>query len=239
MYMAIASWLNENGGVVSVLIFVSTLFLGWVSGIFAALRRRPKFEISTIEGPTFSCTYELGKEFNHHSVHRTGIVLYLSVANVGSAASSIDNVSVAYHWNLIPFSLLWLRRRLGWFWVEHQTASLEDYWVKIGDNAKVYPFLTQTSTLLPREPNTYVNIGQSTKGIVYFEQEESWGGCFPKESGGKTQVKIRIRDAFGKHHTLKTTIPVVSLQKAREFNRSFGKTLSELRGEKLPDDERI
>jgi hypothetical protein len=42
----LSSWLNANQGVVSVLILVTTLFLGWVSGIFTSLRRKPNFALN-------------------------------------------------------------------------------------------------------------------------------------------------------------------------------------------------
>lgn len=82
-YTAIAKGLNDNQGVVGVTIFVATLILGWVSGIFSALRRRPKFKIGLIDGPTFVCTFLTGKKFDDYDVHRTAVALYLKIANVG------------------------------------------------------------------------------------------------------------------------------------------------------------
>lgn len=110
-YSAVAKWLNDNQGIVGVGVFLLTLFLGWVSGIFSALRRKPKFKISLIEGPTFCCTFLTCAKRGEADVHRTGFALYLSIANIGSAASSIANVSIAYHWHLRPFSLIWLSAR--------------------------------------------------------------------------------------------------------------------------------
>jgi hypothetical protein len=94
----VVDWLNANEGVVSVLIFPVTLFLAWVSGIFAALQRRPKLRIRLIDGPTFCSPFQTGKKYGTYDVHRTAFALYLSVANVG--------------WHIKPFSLLWLRRRV-------------------------------------------------------------------------------------------------------------------------------
>jgi hypothetical protein len=53
-----------------------------VSGIFSALRRRPKFKISLIDGPTFCCTFSNGAKRGDDPVHRTCIALYLALANV-------------------------------------------------------------------------------------------------------------------------------------------------------------
>src|ERR1700722_7724874 len=140
-YSAVAKWLNDNQGVTAIGLFLVTLVLGWLSGIFSALRRRPKFQISLIAGSTFCCSFPTGAKRGGDPVPRTGIALYLAVANVGSAASSIENISVAYHWHVRPFSVLWLRYRLGWFWIRDQTAVIHDFQVKIGENIKFYPFL--------------------------------------------------------------------------------------------------
>src|SRR2546421_9400452 len=100
LYSKASKWANDNQGVVSVAIFVITIAFGWASGIFSALRRKPKFKLSLIDGPTFCCTYPIGKTHGEFEVHRTGIALYLVVTNVGSAASSIERISVGYHWHL-------------------------------------------------------------------------------------------------------------------------------------------
>ena len=209
----------------------------WASGIFSALRRKPKFRLNLIEGPTFCCTYQTGKVENGYDVHRTGIALYLMVANIGTAPSSIEKISVAYHWNVYPFSKVWLRYSIGWFWLGNQTAALSDFCAAIGENLKVFPFLTQKNSLLPnRENDTYLEMGKSTNGVVYFEQSDSWGGSFPKSRNGKVQIKVAAVDVFGKKHTRKFEIPLVSLEYARTFNPSFGMTLAEIRREPLPCD---
>lgn len=140
LYGTAAEWSNGNQGVVSIFIFVITGFFGWASGIFSGLRRRPLFKIKLIDGPTFSCTYPVGKVHGDHEVHRTSIALYVLVSNVGSAASSIQNVSIGYHWNLHRFSLQWLKYSVGWFWLTEQTAVLTDFQAKIGKTFKIYPY---------------------------------------------------------------------------------------------------
>lgn len=136
-------WSNDNQGVVTIAVFLTTLGLGWASGIFSALRRRPKFRIAIIPGPTFCCTYITGQKHEAFDVHRTGVALYLNIANVGTAPSSIEDISVGYHWHLKPFSIAWIKNTLGWFWVHEQTAALADFQAMIGENVKVYPFLMQ------------------------------------------------------------------------------------------------
>jgi len=172
-------WSNDNQGVVSISIFAVTMVFGWVSGIFSALRRKPKLRLRLIDGPTFCCTYPVGKVSGEYEVHRTGIAIYLAIANTGSAASSIVNISVGYHWHIQPLSIAWFKYSIGWFWLHNQAAALTDFQAKIGDNIKVFPFLTQANHLAPVDAETYLQPGQSTNGVVYFEQSDSWGGCFP------------------------------------------------------------
>ncbi len=234
LYALSSKWSNDNQGVVSIGIFVVTMTFGWVSGIFSSLRRKPKFRLTLIDGPTFCCTYHVGKTQGDYEVHRTGIALYLVVANTGSAASSIANVSVGYHWHLQRFSLQWLRYSIGWFWLNNQSVSLTDFQAKIGENIKVFPFLTQANHLAPLKAKTFLQVGQSTNGVVYFEQADSWGGCFPSAKDGHVRIKVAIEDTFGKKHCAKFTIPSVQMEYARKYNPSFGSTLAELHGEPLP-----
>lgn len=239
LFAETSKWSNDNQGVVSIGIFVVTMGFGWISGIFSALRRKPKFTVGLIDGPTFCCTYPIGKTNGEHEKHRTGIALYLVVTNTGSAASSIVNISIGYHWHIRPFSLAWLKYSVGWFWLHDQIAALTDFQAKIGENIKVFPFLTQTNQLAPVDAKIYLQPGQSTNGVVYFEQSDSWGGCFPSPRKKGVPIKVAVEDAFGKRHCAKFNIPSVSMEYARTYNPSFGKTLAELRGEQLPFDASI
>ncbi len=228
---AFADWSNANQGIVTVSIFFTTLLLGWLSGIFAALKRRPRFRLGLITGPTFSCTFLTGQKQNGHDVHRSAFALYLHVTNVGSASGSIVEVHVGYHWHLRPFSFDWLRHTVGWFWLRDQTVVVEDFQASIGENLKVFPFLFQRSVLSGLSSDTFLQIGQSTNGVVYFEQSDSWGGCFPKVVDGSVRVKVRLIDAFGRSHCRKFLIPSVTMDEALKFNPSFGQTIAHIRGE--------
>lgn len=233
IYAQASEWSNNNQGVVTVAIFLATLAFGWSSGIFSALRRRPRFRLGLIDGPTFCCTFLVGKEHESHEVHRTGIALYLSIANIGSAASSIDNVVVGYHWHLRPLSFQWFRYSIGWFWLKNQATALADFQVAIGGSIKVYPFLMQRNNLLPGKAATFLQAGQSTNGMVYFEQTDSWGGCFPSPKNGLVTVNVCVTDVFRRKHKAKFGIPFVSMEYARQYNPSFGTTHAELNGEQL------
>jgi hypothetical protein len=226
-------WTNENPGPLRVVLFLVTMVLGWISGIFSALRRRPKFKVTLIPGPTFCCTYTIGKKYGKEDIHRTGIALYLKIANIGSAPSSIENILVGYHWHLEPFSFLWIKNTIGWFWLEGQSIILDDFQTMIGENIKFYPFLFQRGHL-SGSSETYLDVGRSTNGVVYFEQDDSWGGCFPSvHKNGTVRIKVHIQDTFGRTHYTKFNIPSVSLEDARKYNPAFGNTLAEIRGEEI------
>jgi hypothetical protein len=235
-YDVLAKWLNNNQGVVGVAIFVITLLLGWLSGIFSALRRRPKFRLRLIAGPTFCCTFTTGAEHNGFPVHRTGMALYLNVVNVGSAPSSISSVAVGYHLPVQPLARGWFRYRLGWLWLSNQIVSIHDFQSQIGENVKVYPFLTQRSVLSGESANTYLQPGQATNGVVYFEQSDSWGNFHPISTEKGVRIKVALSDVFGKKHSAKFYIESVTMDHARQYNPSFGKTLAEQQMETLPHD---
>lgn len=224
-FLTAASWANANQGIISVTLFLITVIFGWFSGIFSALRRKPKFKIETIPGPTFSCTYLTGNKYHEYDAHQTAIAIYLHISNIGAAPSSIHKIRIAYHWNLTPWSLLWLKNSIGWFWIEHQAVALTDFQARLGDRIKVYPFLTQTNFLSPSKAETFLAIGQSTNGVVYFEQFDSWGGCFPKSHKEQVQIKIEVTDVLGGLHRTTVKIPAVSLEEARRYNPYFGSTL--------------
>lgn len=228
--IAIVEWINSNQGIVSLLVFFTTIFLGWVSGIFSALRRKPKFKIELIPGPTFCCTFFTGKKHGHYDVHRTGIALYLIVSNVGSAPSSIANISIGYHWNLNPFSKLWIKNTIGWFWLHEQTVVLADFQTSIGDSTKYFPFLIQHSLVSGISTKTFLDVGRSLNGVVYFEQDDSWGGCSPVVHNHNVLLKINVRDVFGNSHYAKFMVPAVTLEEAQKFNPKFGETLATIQG---------
>lgn len=219
-------WFNANSGFVSILIFITTLILGWITGIFQSLRRRPKFKIKVIPGPTMCSTFHTGNKFNDYDAHRTAISLYLKISNIGNSASDIDRVEIGYHWNLNKKNWLWVKYGLGWFWLKRPTVAIEDFHTRIDkDNMKYYPFLMQRSIITNQNPELYLEVGKSTMGIVYFEQDESWGASSPLVEKGHVKIKIKLYDVFLKAYTTIVTIPIVELDKAKEYTQYFGETL--------------
>jgi hypothetical protein len=237
MLNSLIEWSNENSGFVSVLIFALTLFLGWISGIFGALRRKPEFKLRVIPGPTLCTTFATGQKYEGYDIHRTAISVYLGISNVGSAPASIENVSLAYHWHLSPFSWNWLKYRIGWYWIEHPIITMDDFQYDFGDRVKIYPSLFQGSHLIGKDTDTYLNTGQSVNGVVYFEQTESWGGFFPTPNKGAAKIRIAVHDSFGKKHVQTFRIPIVSLDEARKYNPSFGGTFELMRKDATQNQE--
>lgn len=229
---------NDNAGFLSIVLFLLTILLGWVSGIFSSLRKRPKYKIRILPGPTLCTTFKTGKEYQGYEVHRTAISVYLSISNIGSASSSIENVLIGYHWHIKPFSWLWIKSKIFWHWLKQPTNTLEDFQYDFGGRVKIYPSLLQGVTATMKSPDTYLEVGKGVNGVIYFEQDDSWGGCFPSPKKNMVKLKIAIIDTFGKKYTKIFWAPVVSPEEAQKYNPAFGVTLAVLRGEiKIPNEE--
>jgi hypothetical protein len=217
----IVEWSNTNSGFLSLIIFVITILFGWLSGIFGSLRRRPKFKVEVIEGPSLCCTLNTGRKYNGHDTHRTVISLYLSITNIGTAASQIMDIHVGYH----NFSFKYTFK---WFWLKQRTNSLVDFRINIGDHIKYYPFLTQVSSISGRPTDTFLEAGKSAVGMEYFEQSEAWGGYRPRISNNRVRLKIVTVDIYNRHHSVIAFVPNVDLEEARKFNPEFGNTFESL-----------
>ena len=203
--------------------------------MFKSLRSRPELRIEVIPGPTFVCVFGKGGKHKGYDTHSTGIALYLRVSNVGALPTSITSIKVGYHWKISPCRLkYWIRYRVGWFYLEAPTVSLADFQALIGENLKIYPFLLQRSAISGESSETYLEPGRSTNGVVYFEQSESWGGCFPASRRYRTKIRIVVSDTFGRQYGLTSKVDRVGLEAARRYNPKFGTTLSELHGETAP-----
>ena len=216
----IISWTNDNSGFLTLIVFLATLFAGWISGIFQRLRFRPNFELDIIAGPTFCSIFHTGRKFENFENHKTAISVYLRITNTGTAPSEIQDIQVGYHNHTFKYTFFW-------FWLK-STVALRDFGHTIGENLRVYPFLLQKSILLPRENITYLKSGQSSNGIVYFEQVESFGGFQPRIKNEKIKIKIKVFDVYKKSYSKSFWIPKVDLTYAKKFNEEFGQTLEKM-----------
>ena len=93
---AVPKLLNENQGVLTVVLFVLTILIGWISGIFKAILRKPNLKIRVLPGPTFACVFGTGGNHNGYDTHSTGIALYLNISNVGLSPTEITQIKVGY-----------------------------------------------------------------------------------------------------------------------------------------------
>ena len=223
--------LNENQGVLTLGLFLASLVFGWLSGIFGSLRGKPKLRISLIPGPTFCSTFPLDEKNDGHQVHRTAIALYLRIANVGHAPTSIEDVSLTYRWGVHPRNPLRFLRKMIWL---PAAVVIEDFQVAIGDNIKFFPMLIQESSTTGQRPMTYLKPGQSVNGVCYFEQTKSWGAFHPFVLDGQTKLRVHVTDACGSTWTKNIRAPVVRLDEAKQYNPSFGDTLAHLHRELAP-----
>ncbi|WP_310541588.1 hypothetical protein [Phenylobacterium sp.] len=208
-------WLNANQGVLAVLIFGASAAFAWFSGIISALRRRPRLKIEATPGPTLYAVVPTGRDLDGKPSHRTCISIYLHVANAGSAPTSIGNISVGFRWR--AFSSQWIR---------HQCVALADFQAILREEGetKIYPFLTQKGFITGDSANTYLDIGEITNGVIYFEGTEAWGACLPLIRRGHAAIAVVIEDAFGGKHRQRVEVPYVSLQEARKYNPRFGES---------------
>mgnify|MGYP001595162636 FL=1 len=108
---------------------------------------------------------------------------------------------------------------------------MADFQYALGENIKFYPFLLQCSKISPTQTDTYLEIGKSVNGVVYFEQDDSWGGCFPTIRNKTVKLRVAVVDTFGRKYQKTFLAPSVSLQEAQKYNPSFGATFATLRKE--------
>lgn len=216
---------NQNSGFLTATIFVLTLIIGWISGFFIMIRKRPKFKINTIDGATFYSTIYLDKIYQGLPVHKTAFVLYLEITNIGNAPSSIGQIKIGYlPDNKIPS---WSTKR-NWIYdtiLKSQLISL----FKDSELVKGYPFLKQKSDMYADATETYLEIGRIVNGIAYFEEHETFGNWTPRLNKDKesTNIKIKIQDAFGRNHIKKINIKKYEPSKALEMSPYFGQTYNE------------
>ena len=108
---------------------------------------------------------------------------------------------------------------------------MEDFQYELGDHVKIYPSLLQGVSTIGKSPETYLEVGKSINGVVYFEQDDSWGGCFPTSKNSKVKLRVAVIDTFGRKYKKTFWAPFVSLEEAQKYNPAFGATFAIMRGE--------
>ena len=227
--MEIIKWCDDHSGSLSVVIFFATLLIGWAGGFFQYVRHRPKFTVKTIEGPTFVTVVPHDTQAEGRSTHRVVISLYLSIVNIGSAASSIDKILASYQVPPTSFKAIFKSR---WFVIK-QTAALQEFSRNIGEHLKIYPFLTQRSLVLGTTGDPYYRVGETCTGIVYYETLDlAWGSHRPILRDGSASIRLELHDSYGKCHRFLLTVPEISIEEARVYSAHIGKTYLNLENQK-------
>lgn len=93
----IIKWCNDNSGFLSLVLFVATFVLGWISGFFKSIIIKPNFKIEKLEQCTFCTIIDLKETYKDLPVHKTAFVVYLKVSNIGNISSSIHKVELGYY----------------------------------------------------------------------------------------------------------------------------------------------
>lgn len=221
----IIRWTNENSGFLSLILFVLTLLIAWLSGLFQFLTKKPKLKIKVIEQCTFGTTLDLKREHAGYPVTKTAFAIYLEITNIGNAPTSIGKIKLGYIKS--DFTPKFLSRRN---WINEVIAK-DDFNITFGDSekVKVYPFLKQRNSKYQNDIDTYLPIGRTTNGIVYFEQMEAYGSWMPRlnKDGHTTNLKIKVEDSFDNSHTKTFNLKLVEADTAFKFNPFFGQTEKE------------
>lgn len=230
MLQSLINWSNENSGFISLLLFVLTLIIAWISGLFKAFRNNADFQIELIDQCSFCCVFDLNQTYQDLPVHKTAFVLYLKITNVGRASSSLGKIKLGYLKSDFKHRLFSERN-----WVKELIAK-EDFKASFTDSeiVKVYPFLKQRNQLYENDSDTFLQVGKQINGIAYFEENEAYGSWMPRknDNSNTTNVKVVIYDAFGKKHSKKFDLKFIEPIEAFKHNNYFGQTMKEYFREK-------
>jgi hypothetical protein len=126
----------------------------------------------------FFSFYYTGEEWTNpdsnekFNLHKTGFVVYMSIANVGNMATSIDKINLGYYPNKKGFFLkyIWLTQ---WHTIKPFTIPI------VNDNFLYVQSLRVRNILLEESNKDFINIGASVIGVSYFEQQKVWGNFNP------------------------------------------------------------
>lgn len=224
----IIKWFNNNSGFTSVVIFILSVFIMWVSGLFKFLSNKPILKIELVEmKPTFGCVFDLNKKQNGFPVNKSSFVIYLHITNIGQKPCSIERIKLGYIKSDLQYKFLSKLKRQ---WIP-EIVCKDDFKIKFNDSDRVLvlPFLKQKNLSIKNSSDTYLTVGKSVKGMVYFEQNESFGNWLPRynKDNKTTNVKIEISDSFNNKYYKVFDIELVEPNFALEINPFFGQTEKE------------
>lgn len=88
--------------------------------------------------------------------------------------------------------------------------------------------MKQVNQLLPyQDVETYLPVGKSKNGIIYFEEKEAYGNLYPIRNKDlrTTPIVIEVKDAYGKIFRKKLNIKYIEPEEALTYNPDFAMTL--------------
>jgi len=207
------------------ILFIATIIYGWWSGLWASLTKKPKLSVRFIDKVSFYSFYFTGekwlnKELNtEFELHKTGFVVYMSIANIGNKPTSIDKIFLGYEKN--KAKSFWKKPEMEWL---AQWHPAENFLItnKSGHTIGVNNLRVKFNEF-GSDSDSELNVGKSSVGVAYFEQVTAWGNLNPKTTeNDKINVIIKIRDIYKKEYKFKTKLKKLPIEKAREFNPHFG-----------------
>ncbi len=221
----IQEWLNSNTGVLSLILFIGAIFIGWISGFFKSIIKKPKFKIRIIPKMTFGAVFYTGRQYTPpmqgtYDIHKTAFVLYLEITNTGTADSNLGKIKIGYYRNNGKRSFF--QKRL---WI-YEHNILDVFYIPSGDGQSlIIPHMRQATPELNKSYDGFIEVGNSLIGAAYFEQSASWGNQSPRVGDDNhAKIKIVVKDVFNNRFTKKVKIPMIPIQEAFNYNHKFGMT---------------
>ena len=229
-------WCNSNSGFLSLLLFTISIILGIISGFFKSIIRKPRLKIRIIDKMTFYSFYYTGENYYNKQLnenfkyHKTGFVLYLSIANVGNQNTSIDKIWLGYKKNYNK-SKLFRKNKYQWL---AQSNIVNNFEIKFNDvNSLTINNLRLKNDVFDNSAHSSLDVGNSMVGIAYFEQESAWGNLNPKPNKDhSTDVILKIKDINDKNYKFKINLKQIPIDEARKYNEDFGDFESIFRGKR-------
>ncbi|MGI2883500.1 hypothetical protein ACRTDO_22320 [Vibrio furnissii] len=213
------SWTNENSGFLSFIIFLLTLlvsFVVWLIKRKVSKSKNKALKVEVDENVSICSSFDTGNIQNNFRLHRTVLMLYVKITNIGDVPICMGNIQVGYKSQS-------LEDPEEWYWLKDETTMLEDYKAEFGESIKVYPFLKQKNMLMENQVNLLIHPGEYRNGIVYFEQTESDGNKIPyMDSDYRVGVNLVVKDTLGHAWNTEARIYKVLIEAIRKLNPTFG-----------------
>ena len=221
----IVKWTNENSGFLSLVLFLATLVYGWWSGLWNSLNKKAKLKIRFIDKVSFYSFFHIGEKWLdkksnvEYDLHKTGFAVYMSIANVGNKPTTIDKIYLGYEKNKPKSN--WFKKDINWL---AQWHPAEEFKMENADGTFIaVNNLRIKYNSTDNKNDDFLDVGTSTVGVAYFEQETAWGNYSPKQLEDESiEIIIKIRDIYHKEYKFRTSLKKLPIEKARKYNQHFG-----------------